>query len=228
MMSSLLEWPFLDDVIFPPSNYSVLRTHALPSPRDPATIYVVRDPRDAYISLFFHRVHHWSGNARFRKAWLAAGNPPLSAVHLQDQLASFLNFEAGFAGHRGSGTPAAWHHHVLAWDQARTSSSGRTVVRYEDLRANPAKHLRQIYQDLFNVDCGLELVNAVATAHDVRSRNNMGHPQVGRSFVRRGQPGEWREYFGPKSGKVLEQQCGSLMRRLGYADSDRWWAVDDI
>lgn len=224
LLSTTLEWPFLDDTPMPPGNNCVLRSHAMPSPRTPDLVYLVRDPRDAYTSLFHHRIHHWKLNSHYRHAWLEQHEEPLDADHIREQLPQFLEFESAFAGRRGSASPATWGHHVDAWHASRATTARRVLVSYEALRADTAHELTRIYHELFHTRLPHELADAVSTAHSITLRKQMtGHAGIGRSYIRSGQLGGWRETFSRRAGATLDRMAGDQMVALGYAADRTWW-----
>lgn len=224
LIATTLEWPFLDDTPLPPGNSCVLRGHAVPTPRVPQLVYLVRDPRDVYVSLFHHRIHHWSSNSHYRRAWLEQHSRPLSAESIRTQMPDFLTFEHSFAGERGSASPVPWAGHVRAWETTRPSPGRRVLVSYEALRKDTPAEIMRIYNELCDGELPQQLAEAVAQSHSLKLRRDLtAHAGVGRSFIRSGTSGGWADALSKQSGQILEQQAGPEMRRLGYTHDTLWW-----
>ncbi len=222
MLGTALEWPFLDNWTWPPGNNCILRGHQLPTPSRSDQIYVLRDPRDVHLSLFHHRVRHWESNVRYRRAWLAEHRRPLAVADLSEQLADFIGFESRFAGKRGSAAPVAWDRHVEAWLAASAEAFSGVATTYEQLRDDPVSELRRVLSATIG-DPGAELAEASVTAHRFDLRKDSSVDAGGRSFLRSGRPGGWREVFTPEAGELLERLYGSAMRRAGYEAPEGWW-----
>lgn len=226
LISTALDWPFLDDTPAIPGNNCVLRGHQLPRPGQSGVVYLVRDPRDVYLSMFGQRVTHWDSNKWYRKAWLKQGLPVPTADNRRDLLPDFLRFEAAFVGRRGSASPRTWGGHVAAWLDLDPKPG--VLARYEDLRADTASELQRIYRELFDADYPAELARAVADSQRLDLRRGLTHPGLGRSAVGKGSIGQWQASFSREAGRILHEQSGEQMLALGYEDSADWWeGLDD-
>ena len=225
LLSTALEWPFFDDAAFPPSNNCVVRGHHLPATATPVSqIYLFRDARDTYVSLFHHRVRHWGENVHYRRAWLRQNDDSLNAGSIQAQMARFLQFEHAFAGRRGSGIPVPWGAHIEAWQRARASGAMAAESSYEELRGDTAGEVARLIEVLTGTRPPHELASAVSLAHDFELRRRAGGVETGsRSFLRSGVAGGWNEAFTRESGRVLQDLYGEQMKRLGYVHDEEWW-----
>ena len=222
LIATSLEWPFLDNWTWPPGNDCVLRGHQLPQLDRPDQVYMLRDPRDVYVSLFHHRVRHWYSNERHRTEWLAEFEEPLEASRIVEQLPDFLRFEERFAGERGSAVPVGWSGHVDAWRAVSEQGQSGVCVTYEALRADPVSELRRVLVAIVG-DPGPEIAEAAVTAHRFDLRQKAQFVHTSQSFLRSGSSGGWRSVFSAPAGEVLEELHGAAMRRAGYETSGGWW-----
>lgn len=223
LLATTLEWPFLDNSALPPDNNCVLRGHNLAHGRSGRLIYMVRDPRDVYVSLYHHRIRHYRGNVSYRRAQISAMGEPLNPRSIREQFDSFLRFEQQYAGRRGSSTPASWSTHVRSFTPSLTDPA-KALVSYESLKEDTAGELARLYQELFAHELPKGLAERVAKAHDYRIRKTLqGAPRRGRSAIRVGRTGGWRDVFTRSSGQILTEHAGDMMLKYGYVQSRNWW-----
>jgi hypothetical protein len=106
-----------------------------------------------------------------------------------------------------------WRTEVV--EAAYASHGGpKHMVRYEDLRAEPAIHMRRLFNWL-----GIEIDDASLEAMVAR-RAFEQLPQEARGpheFFRAARPGQWKENLSPEEQDALEQVIGPKLRELGYS-----------
>lgn len=160
-------------------------------------IVLVRDPRDVVIS-YFH----------FQRDRLEI---------FDGTLPEFVDgFVAGTIDHYG-----AWNDHVDSW---LAGGDDRVVVRYEELRADPARELQRIL-DFLGIEWDAARLEHVAQANSfdrMREKEQVSseatpedRPDSAR-FVRAGHVGGWRESLDEDSLRKLEHAMSTTMRRVGY------------
>ena len=103
----------------------VLKSHECFDPRYPRVIYIVRDPRDVAVSFYFYNlkvrvIPDGYPMDEFVNRWVAADVVPYA-----DKV-------------------GCWEDHVLSWVRLREAKPGFTLLRYEDLLADPAKELMKL------------------------------------------------------------------------------------
>lgn len=119
-----------------------------------------------------------------------------------------------------------WRDHVVAARRARTDGAMYREVRYEALRANPAKELGEVLAWLglpaTEADIG-SFVEKCELSRLQRSADGDSMPLPGRTsprgFFRRGRVGGWRDELDRAAIRVVEEVCGDLMHELGYERS---------
>lgn len=192
--------------------------HLLPTPV--RAIYVVRDPRAIVPSLAWHlRVEQ-------KEAAHVMGASPDRL--LEAQTARILGEETrelmGRYLLRGAKVPldwGDWSTNVNSWlDQEDVPV---TLVRYEDLVADPLEEFRRVVEEI-----ELEVPPAVlAKAVEASSFANLSLQEMlvgfqeavgpDRPFFRRGEPDSWREELEPGVEEIVCAAHGPAMERLGYA-----------
>ncbi|NPA06307.1 MAG: sulfotransferase domain-containing protein [Chloroflexi bacterium] len=170
-----------------------------------ATIHILRDPRDLAVSHVFYIAdmqpyHDW--HEYFNTV----------ATSLEERLRIVI------AGHR---VGDLWFQDIrgryksyMGW----LHQPGVLVVRFEDLRLRPRAALKTI----------LDYVRArgswpLAVSEDEALTRLQAAIQPHKSGTfRRGQPGNWREYFTPEIKDLFKRVAGDLLIELGYETDLDW------
>lgn len=192
----------------------ILKSHECFQPHYPRVIYIVRDPRDVAVSFYHHNVK--------------AGNIP-EGYPVEEFTARFIAAE--FDPRWGS-----WSDHVVSWLTLRRDRPGFILLRYEDMKTDPARELARLAA--FLQDCGFPNIESsperLQRAIDLSSPERMRElEKQGRSwvltrntrpdklFVRTATAGGWKSSLSPSSVARIESAWGSVMQELGY-DLSSW------
>jgi hypothetical protein len=188
----------------------LLKSHECFQPHYPRVIYIVRDPRDVAVSYYHHNVK--------------AGNIP---DHYP--MASFVQrFIAGEFDRR-FGT---WRDNVLSWTALRQGAPGFLLIRYEDMKRDPATVLAGVAA--FLERCSFRQIDARPEA--LQRTIELSSPERMRAlekqegdqwvltkgtrrdkpFVRSAISGGWKSQLAPESLAAIESAWGDLMQSLGY------------
>lgn len=181
----------------------LIKTHELPSKTQIPhtrlkTIYLVRDGRDAAVSMAFHRCNIVNPGTDFlfnlRTAILAP-------------------FGTSFGG---------WSKHVLQWLQ-----HADIVIRFEDLITEPIQTLQKL-EKLIGLPAGdyskIPSFQELKTKKfSLGSGNNDLSPTEQQkrreNFFRAGQINAWKTAITPPLQNIFNFKHGKLLRQLGYADN---------
>lgn len=171
------------------------KSHYLPRPEYRRVVYLMRDGRDAMVSLY----HHFCA---FR-----------GAVNLMDMVRDETQLHHG-----------AWHKHVSAW-LANPFQAEMMIIKYEDLKQNPVTELERFcaFVGMERERSLLELV-ARETVFEKMQRREMrlGEGDLewpkDRLFRRRGVIGSYKDEMPPEILAVFMAGAADTLRKCGYLD----------
>jgi len=195
---------FSDQQLLARARPRILKSHEYFDPRYKRTIYVVRDPRDVAVSLYYYRM---------KRKTIPQG------YALEEFIPRFVAGE--FFDYCGS-----WEEHVLSWHATRKSHAESLFLRYEDLLANPEQELARIACVLHADGVPGQVARAVELSSAARMRNlEEKHSSEWRltrgtrqdiAFVRQAKSGGWRSELSAPLVRTIEQAWGATMKNLGY------------
>lgn len=158
----------------------------------PKTIYLVRDPRDAYISLYHYAT---------KNGWFAGSLP------------DFLRTPKYYG---------SWETHVgMAFNHQEAYPDKIKIFRYEDLVHFPTENLTLIadfleikyeksYIDIAIDKCSLNNLRKVEFEHGPEANRSSG-------FFRKGQIGEWRQVLSKEDSSFLTDKFYPCLLKFDYA-----------
>jgi hypothetical protein len=102
--------------------------------------------------------------------------------------------------------------------QAFEAHQGRKLLlRYEDLRADPVTHVRELFNWLeLPIDESQLAASVERHAFERLPEKDRGQ----KSFYRTATPGSWRENLSAEEQDLLEQALGPKLTELGYPKAD--------
>ncbi len=190
-----------------------------PAPIDPLLggarhICMVRDGRDVLVSWTFHQLRlgglpsepHRSQLAELVRAFQE------DSTHFKRYPEQLLSVEPWVRSQ-------ATHWKLYIQEHLRTIANTRTddpnarilLVKYEDLHADTEGWRRKMY-NLLDLDPDYALPISPAS----KTTPGFDHDDP-TQFNRRGQPGDWRNYFTHKSLSWFEEEAGAELRTLEYS-----------
>jgi glycosyltransferase involved in cell wall biosynthesis len=183
-------------------NFPFVKTHLLPSqlvPNDPniPAVYLVRDGRDAMISIAHHR-----------KDIVAPGSDFLENL-IQAMIAA------------GGSHFGGWSENVSQW-----SERADIIIRFEDLVKDPiacVERLRKIYDlpepDISKLPTFRDLKNGVPRYGSGGIRDTAAHPVQGytHKFFRKGKSNNWKEEISEEMHDLIWNYHGHVLEKLGYS-----------
>jgi hypothetical protein len=164
-----------------------VKTHDLP-PDDSPAIYIVRDGRDALVSL-----------ARYNRSF---GRKPSVLRPVKD----FIRFDRTLQQAILSDQYGGWSGNVNGWVQ-RKNGNRTYIIRYEELVKDPGGLLSKALQH-FDL--------AIEPTGDALPDFGALH-QKWPDFFRKGKTGSWREEMSEKNHSLFWQHHAKAMDLLGYA-----------
>lgn len=188
----------------------VLKSHECFQPQYPRVIYIVRDPRDVVISSYHHNV----------KARNIPDDYPMSS------------FVPAFIAGMFDPKFGSWRDNVLSWTALRKENPNFLILRYEDMKADPASALARVVA--FLERCSFRKIDssadALQRAIELSSLERMRFlekqeasrwvltkgTRADKPFVRSATSGGWKSQLGAESIAAIESAWGHVMQSLGY------------
>jgi hypothetical protein len=169
-----------------------------------ATIFVYRDPRDMIVSHVFYatQMHKGHGMHRYYTETLNTMEERINAAiqGVEEPGSELSPVRAKYEGYLGwLGQPA-----VLC-------------LRFEDLILDRSAALGRILDYL--VQRGF--TSRLPRDQEVAILEQAIAPKKSGTF-RKGQPGNWKEYFTPANKVLFKEMAGDLLTRLGYERNQDW------
>jgi len=185
----------------------ILKSHEYFDPRYPRTIYIVRDPRDVAVSLYYY-------NLKVRV--LPDGYP------MDDFVERFVARNTiEYQNRVGS-----WEENVMSWVRMRHGKSTFCLVRYEDLLSCPATELKKV-SPMLNIEPTPERIERAIRLSSASHMRTLEKTQWNKwvttkdtrqdiPFVREAKSGGWKSKLSEASVRRIEEAWGPSMQELGY------------
>jgi hypothetical protein len=205
---------FLDDRLLRPRE--VIQVHRLYRPWYWRPVVVVRDPRDMYVSAYYHETHYRRREKNLAIERYFRHDP---SRPLREDFACYLDAKLRHRTH----PPFTYRQFVQSW-----SNRPRVIrVRYEDFLRDAEGELSRVAQHV-----GLEVdprriqhaveTNRFENATRARGKSRRPGETDPGEFERKGVSGDWRNHFDRRSCELIEKYEHSTLRELGY-ESDAGW-----
>ena len=114
-----------------------------------------------------------------------------------------------------------WPRHISSWLNSPIAGTDKMlIVRFEDLRQNPAEGFRRMV-DFLGVEVDDERIRKAIANNSVdkmreKERAEPQRASVKGRFVREGSVQGWRSKLTPAQVQLIEHHTGGLLRTLGY------------
>lgn len=218
MLSSALEVPEPSFYRMPILRPAILHGHRFTG-RGLPTIYVARDPRDVFVSMYFHRCRMLAlpENPRYRQALSQRYEvlpKPLEPQWVDANIGDFVRLE--LESPRDSRVPWA-EHSKWAADELAAGRDRFAEVRYEDLLREPVSVLASALETvgyprpMSRIESAVE-VNAFETLSGGRTQGEVDEL----SFYRSGAAGTWSAVLSRDLADEIGAAFEPQMRRHGY------------
>ncbi len=213
----------------------LIKSHDCFDPRYPRVIYIIRDPRDVAVSLYYYakKVKNiddsLSLDAFVKARFLVPGRSYNGTwgEHAGSWLINATNIaEFGLKNNGSSPHPSHSDRSALVESGARGHGRQFLLVRYEDLLEDARSELHRITKFLEYETTPERIEQAVerSTADSMRkleSKQNLQWATTRETrkdipFVRKAKSGQWRTALGAGSVADIESAWGHLMRLTGY------------
>jgi hypothetical protein len=198
--------------------------------------HVVRDPRDVVVSAYFSHLHShptrdWPELVDYRKR--------LQSCDLHEGLLLEIDFRAEQFAEMMSWPDEAPNVLQLRYEDLIASEYKSFVTvfrhlelldeRHLDLKARATNMFHRFVARVGGRSLGrrgvpVERLLGIVWEHDFEKKSGgrkVGEEDV-RSHFRKGQAGDWINYFQPEHRRRFHERYGPLLRKYGYERDDRW------
>jgi hypothetical protein len=166
-------------------------------------VNIVRDPRDVMVSAFYHRLSHL--NLEEKEIFCRRDGRTGKVGLNPDWKRPFFS----------------WHVDLLYdFYSGWSLDESCRVVRFEDLLVDAVAEVGAIL-DFLEVEEDPAVVRSVVEKYSFERRTG-GMEERRHSLIRKGQAGDWRNYFDRELLGILGRPFRDLLVRLGYEKDDRW------
>ena len=174
-------------------NPRVFMTHAPYDPSFPKVVYVLRDPRDVFVSYWHHK--------------------RLTDPNFDLSLRQFVMNDNHW--------PCSWNQHVDGW--LLEGHANVLTIRYEEMHENAAQTLKKVAAFIPLQCDDAMIAKAVSDAkfdkmkkleeeYGVDGAKGLSEER----FIRRGKVGSWRDELDDECLEILERKYGNSMKQLHY------------
>jgi len=220
MLAEYMDIPFPRNR-FPVFSKSLLHGHLMHKPKMQNVICVFRDGRDAIVSSYFHMLFESDKNIKMLVDRCRSDLAFDDYYDVKKNLPTFIEYL--FTEYH---VKTMWRQNQFTWNEfvdAWWFNEGVVKVKYEDLITDCFSEVERMLTELLDAPVDKERLVKVIDDYsfEKQTKRKPGVEDTG-SFLRKGQPGDWREKFSIKSAKVFDSYAGDQLIMLGY-EKDKTW-----
>ncbi len=177
-------------------------------------IYLIRDGRDVLTSGVFHWMNKVRAGTKLSDFELQRKNAFMNSRPYNDIF--FTESEVREWAH-------LWKDTLETIDTAANRFSTLTI-RYEDMLAGQARVLENIFE-FIGTGCNEKILQACVNSGSFKkmSGGRSRGDAVASAHVRKGEAGDWNNYFTRKDGELFNSIAGPLLVKLGYEHNPDWY-----
>lgn len=220
MLADYLQLPLPERSVLPIGCAAVLHGHREVRSPKATGLYVLRDGRDALLSLYFHFARQIQlGDFPRMTGWQSRLFPGLvNKQHVRANLPAFMarQFKRPVAS-----SGLTWAEHIQWFFNSR--HPGLVMVRYEQLLEDPHAVLGTSIERLTGQPVDTHRLGRVIEKFSFKNQTGREPGQEDRdSPLRNGRQGDWRNYFTREAAEIFARHCGDALIEAGYEQNSSW------
>lgn len=217
VLSECLELPFPRNQR-PQWQSAMMHGHMKYSPTMSNVIVVFRDGRDCMVSWYFHTLFQ---NDKNSPILVEKTRRDLSFADIDDVNANLPRFiEYIFEKDKSSLSPYkfTWAQFVRNWSERDCA-----MLKYEAMVEDGVNEIARVLAELGRNDIPRERIEKVVEKFSFanQAKRKPGEENKG-SFLRKGQPGDWKNKFNRASSEIFDHYAGNELISLGYEKNRNW------
>lgn len=219
LVADYLRLPYPQHALLPITFRAVVHGHEQASKRFPTSLYVMRDGRDALVSQYFQFVRNISTGdhppmSRRQRTYLSG---LVNKKDVRTNLPRFIEKQMI----RPAAGAVNWGRHVRSILEA--DFPGAALLRYEDLVQDGPTVLADAMAKLTGERLDMKRAGQTVDRFSFKRQANRPAGSEDRSsFLRKGQPGDWRNHFTLEAAKIFDRYCGQTLIKSGYEKDHTW------
>ncbi|MEE8057525.1 MAG: sulfotransferase domain-containing protein [Pseudomonadales bacterium] len=201
---------------------SLMHGHMSYSPFMSNVFCLHRDGRDIIASQYYHSLFQNDKNSPNQVERCRSDLNFLDYDDVQNNLGQFIEYV--YQRDMASKSPFR-----CSWPEFESGWSGKDCVhlRYEDLVSRGVDVLVPAIEKVTGSPVDIDKLSEIYEKFSFQNQSKRKPGEENRSsFLRKGQPGDWKEKFNFESANVFDQYAGEKLIALGY-EPDRAW-IDNL
>lgn len=196
----------------------IMHGHMLPSSSMKNVICLFRDGRDVMVSSYYHMLFQNEKNPPRLVQRTRAALPFKDYHDIRSNLPAFITYNFRMRENSRNPNKFSWTQFVNAWQDY-----GAYELRYEDLVSKPYETMHKLISALQEDEvCGSRLAAVIEKySFERQSRRQPGEENTS-SFLRKGQPGDWKDKFTREAAEIFDLYAGTQLIGLGYEQDNSW------
>ena len=219
LVADVLQMPWPKLSLMPIGCEAVVHGHERVWESYPNGIYVLRDGRDVLVSKYFYlsapipEGDHPSMTARQRRNFPGLVNK----VNVRENLAAFVERQMC----QPVSSLVNWGKHVRSYFEVKNPNI--VLWRYEDQLRDGEATLACTIRQLTGQNPDPQRVRDTVRKFSFRRQAGREPGQEDRSsFLRKGQAGDWVNYFSREAAEIFDRYCGDMLIAAGYEHDHSW------
>lgn len=219
LVADYMQLPFPRYSILPVGCRAVVHGHEIPTRKYPEAVYIMRDGRDAMVSLYFAKLSDVPGGNHPRMTRVQRRLFP-GLVNKQDHDHNFSPFVERQLRHP-FGTRANWADHLRAYYEE--DRPNMVAMRYEDLLRDGTTTLAEGLGRLSETEPDFARAQITMNKYSF-AKQSRRRPDDSRqtTFLRKGQPRDWGNYFTRATAQHFNDHSSEMLVKAGYESDDSW------
>ncbi|MHC4414060.1 MAG: sulfotransferase domain-containing protein [Planctomycetota bacterium] len=181
-------------------------------------VYVVRDGRDALLSMYFYMAKripdgdHPRMTAHQRRMFPGLVNK----ANVHDNIAAYVERQLV----KPQSSRVNWADHVRSYFDVNNPNV--VLVRYEDLLRDGETIFAKAMSELTGKEADLEEVRYAIKRYSFQRQAKRRPGPEGAHWLRKGQSGEWMDCFTREAAEIFDRYCGDMLVATGYEPDHSW------